>query len=221
MNSSIAIDGPAGSGKSTITGLVAERLDLNHVDSGAFYRTITYFFIREGIDFNNIKEVKDSLENIQINAIHNNGIFDIRINGEDVKSFIRTREVTRAVSPVSAIPEVREKVNKVFRELSEKYNIIMEGRDIGTVVLPNADYKIYLNASVEERAKRRLKELEEAGEKHSLDDIYKDIVKRDEYDSGREIAPLKKAEDAVEIDTTSLSIEEVVEEIIGICRKNK
>lgn len=214
MNSSIAIDGPAGSGKSTITQLVSQKLGLFHVDSGAFYRTLTYYLIKQGIDFNDEHKVSEAIKGDILEVIPGDGVFKILLNGSDVSDRIRTREITKAVSPVSAIGCVRDKVNKIFRRLSREYNIIMEGRDIGTVVLPDAQHKFYLNASVDERAKRRRLELLEKGEEHTFEEIKIDIQNRDYYDSTRKIAPLRKSEDAEEIDTTSMSIEEVVEEIV-------
>ncbi|MCK9223702.1 MAG: (d)CMP kinase [Candidatus Muirbacterium halophilum] len=221
MNSSIAIDGPAGSGKSTITELVSRRLGLFHVDSGAFYRTITYYLIEQGIDFNDEIKVLNAINCDLLEVIPGDGVFKILLNGKDVSDKIRTREITKAVSPVSAIGCVRDKVNKIFRRLSSEYNIIMEGRDIGTIVLPNAEHKFYLNASVDERAKRRRLELLEKGEEFTFEEIRLDIQNRDHYDSTRKIAPLKKAADADEIDTTSMSVEEVVEDIVGRIKKSE
>jgi len=214
MNISVAIDGPAGSGKSTIAKLVGKRLNLFYIDSGAFYRTVTLYFLRNKVDFEDGKSVEKALAEMDLDVIPSDGYFDIYLNDELMEDQIRTREVTFNVSPVSAIIAVREKLNTIFRELSHTRGVIMEGRDIGTVVLPKASFKFFLNASVEERAGRRMKELKEKGEEHSFEDIKKQIERRDRLDSTREIAPLKKALNAEEIDTTGMTIEEVVGRII-------
>ena len=214
MNISVAIDGPAGSGKSTIAKLVGKRLNFYYIDSGAFYRTVTLYFLRKKVDFEDKVSIENALAEIKLNVIPADGVFNIYLDDELMQDQIRTREVTYNVSPVSAIMPVREKLNAIFRELSHTKSVIMEGRDIGTVVLPKASFKFFLNASVEERARRRMKELKEKGEDHSLDDIKTQIERRDRLDSTREIAPLKKALDAEEIDTTGMTIDEVVEKIL-------
>ncbi|PLX19055.1 MAG: (d)CMP kinase [Candidatus Muiribacterium halophilum] len=214
MNISVAIDGPAGSGKSTIAKILGKRLNFFYIDSGAFYRTVTLYFLRKKIDLEDTVAVENALEEMKLNVVPAEGAFNIYLDEELMQQQIRTRDVTFNVSPVSALMPVRERLNSIFRELSHTKSVIMEGRDIGTVVLPNASFKFFLNASVEERARRRLKELEEKGERHSLDDIKKQIERRDRLDSTREIAPLKKAADANEVDTTGMTIEEVVEEIM-------
>jgi cytidylate kinase len=214
MGISIAIDGPAGSGKSTIAKILAKKLDFFYLDSGAFYRAVTYYILKNKIDLSDKENLKKVLNSLEFDIKLEGDLFRIFINGEDVTENIRSRDVTRKVSEVAAIPEVRERLNKVFRGIAKDYNIVMEGRDIGTVVLPEADFKFFLTASAEERARRRLKELEEKGEKHDFNEILEDIKKRDKLDSEREIAPLKKADGAIEIDTTNLDIDGVVNKLM-------
>ncbi|MFA5480012.1 MAG: (d)CMP kinase [Candidatus Muiribacteriota bacterium] len=221
MSLNIAIDGPAGSGKSTIAKIVSDRLGIYYVDSGAFYRTITWFFIENKIDFMDLNSVQNALSHINLKAEPDGLGFKVFINEIFPGDKIRTREVTRAVSPVSAISCVRDYVNGFFQKIGEKHSIVMEGRDIGTVVLPEAELKIFLVATPEERARRRLKELQQKGENYPFDEILEDIIKRDKYDSTREVAPLKKSSDAVEVDTTVMTIEEVVETILNHAEKKK
>ncbi|MFW5782381.1 MAG: (d)CMP kinase [Candidatus Muiribacteriaceae bacterium] len=219
MPDRVAIDGPAGSGKSTVARKVAERLSYFYVDSGAFYRSVTYYFMKNNVDFKDDKQVGKALEGMKIDVRSSDGEFVIYIDGETYGEKIRTRDVTFNVSPVSALSSVRDKVNAFFRRLGREHDIVMEGRDIGSVVLPEANYKIFLTASVEERARRRMKELSEKGEKYSLENIKKDIERRDHLDSTRDVAPLIKADDAIGIDTTSMSIEQVIDHIIDIIKK--
>lgn len=210
-NFQVAIDGPAGSGKSSISELVATKLGFVHVDTGAMYRAVTLEALRRKIDLNNEAEYSfvDSIEIVYIND-------KTFLNHEDVSEEIRSLEVTRNVSLVSSYKAVRDKMVQ-FQRLSAKNGyVLMDGRDIGTTVLPNADVKIFLTASPEERAKRRLKELEQKGIKESFDTVLNDIKVRDYKDSHREISPLKKAEDAILVDTTSMTIEEVCNTIVSI-----
>ena len=210
----IAIDGPAGSGKSTIAKLIAEDLGLVYLDTGAMYRLVTLKALNEGIlgDFEKIKKMLDNL-NIDIKE---NGFY---LDNVDVSDEIRKPIVSENVSDIAAIREVREKMVDLQRKFSESKNVILDGRDIGTVVFPNANVKIFLVADAKERANRRYKELVKKGENVKIEEIYENILKRDEIDSTRKESPLKKAEDAIEVDTTSKNIEEVKNEILNICSK--
>lgn len=206
----IAIDGPAGSGKSTISKIIANRLNINYLDTGAMYRMCTLKALYEAVDLDNKSAVIESIKNIDI-KIRNNRFY---LDGKDVSKEIRLERVSKNVSKVAAIKYVRDKMVTIQQEIASSTDVIMDGRDIGTHVLPNSNNKFYLNATVEERAKRRYKELKEKGESVKLEDIKDSIVKRDAYDMNRDHAPLMKANDAVEVDTTSRSIEEVVDFII-------
>jgi len=210
----IAIDGPAGSGKSTIAKLIAEDLGLVYLDTGAMYRLVTLKALNEGIlgDFEKIKKMLDNL-NIDIKE---NGFY---LDNVDVSDEIRKPIVSENVSDIAAIREVREKMVDLQRKFSESKNVILDGRDIGTVVFPNANVKIFLVADAKERANRRYKELVKKGENVKIEEIYENILKRDEIDSTRKESPLKKAEDAIEVDTTSKNIEEVKNEILNIYSK--
>ena len=210
----IAIDGPAGSGKSTIAKLIAEDLGLVYLDTGAMYRLVTLKALNEGIlgDFEKIKKMLDNL-NIDIKE---NGFY---LDNVDVSDEIRKPIVSENVSDIAAIREVREKMVDLQRKFSESKNVILDGRDIGTVVFPNANVKIFLVADAKERANRRYKELVKKGENIKIEEIYENILKRDEIDSTRKESPLKKAKDAIEVDTTSKNIEEVKNEILNIYSK--
>lgn len=208
----IAIDGPAGSGKSTIAKLIAEDLGLVYLDTGAMYRLVTLKALNNGI-LGDLEEIKKMLDNLNIN-IKENGFY---LDDIDVSEEIRKPIVSENVSHIAAIREVREKMVDLQRKFSESKNVILDGRDIGTVVFPNADVKIFLVADAKERANRRYKELIEKGENVKIEEIYENILKRDEIDSTRKESPLKKAEDAIEVDTTSKDIEEVKNEILNIC----
>lgn len=213
MNFQVAIDGPAGSGKSSISKIIAERLGFSHIDTGAMYRAVTLEALNRKIDLTNddylfIKEIKIEYKN--------NSIF---LNGKNVDVEIRSEAVTQNVSEVSTKKIVRESMADLQRQAASQGNIIMDGRDIGYYVLPNANVKIYLNASVEERALRRYKELIRSGNETDLETIKQEIIRRDNLDSTRELNPLKKAEDAIEIDTTNLSMEEVIDKITGLINK--
>ncbi|MDU4936473.1 MAG: (d)CMP kinase, partial [Peptostreptococcaceae bacterium] len=202
----IAVDGPAGAGKSTIAKIIAKRLNINYIDTGAMYRAITYKCLKNNVDINNEEEVIKIAQNTDIDFRDNNLYLDKEIVNEE----IRTIEVSNNVSNVAKIKEVRYLMVDVQREIGKRNSVILDGRDIGSYVFPNADYKFYLIATPEERGIRRFKELTEKGYDTSLEEIIKDIVRRDEIDSNREFAPLVKAEDAIEIDTTGKSIDEVV-----------
>lgn len=216
----IAIDGPAGSGKSTIAKLVAKDMGLVYLDTGAMYRIVTLKALNEGIlgndGLNELEKIKKLLDNLNID-IRENGFY---LDDVDVSEEIRKPVVSENVSDVAAIREVREKMVDLQRKFSESKNVILDGRDIGTVVFPNADLKIFLVADAKERAKRRYRELIEKGENVEIEEIYENILKRDKIDSTRKESPLKKAKDAVEVDTTSKSIEEVKNEILRMINLN-
>jgi len=212
----VAIDGPAGAGKSTVSQIAADKLKFTYIDTGAMYRAVAWKTLQQN------KEVTDeviisSLNDIDINLIFENRKTRVFVNNKEVTEEIRTPEINKIVSKVAALVPVREKLTYLQRKMGEKGNVLMDGRDIGTFVFPNADVKIFLTASVEERARRRFEELKAKGFEVNLKDIEKDIALRDKLDSEREMAPLKKAEDAVLLDTTGMSIEEVVEKIISLC----
>ena len=213
MSFIVAIDGPAGAGKGTITKLVGEKLGLINIDTGATFRCVTLNMLQEQIDIQEEDKIKEMLDKINIKMEPNGKIF---LNGEDVTRRIREIDVNNFVSPVSVLPIVRNKLLEVQRSIAEGKNVIMEGRDIGTVVFPNADVKIYLDATAEERAKRRVLQNQEKGIESSYEEVLEGIKDRDKRDSTRKIAPLKKAEDAIYVDSTNLSIEQVVEKIIQI-----
>jgi len=210
----IAIDGPAGSGKSTIAKLIAEDLGLVYLDTGAMYRLVTLKALNEGI-LGDFEKIKKMLNNLNID-IKENGFY---LDNIDVSDEIRKPIVSENVSDIAAIREVREKMVDLQRKFSESKNVILDGRDIGTVVFPNANVKIFLVADAKERANRRYKELVKKGENVKIEEIYENILKRDEIDSTRKESPLKKAEDAIEVDTTSKNIEEVKNEILNIYSK--
>ena len=218
----IAIDGPAGAGKSTIAKRAAKELKFVYIDTGAMYRAIGLAAIRAGVDPNgDIASVEALLETVKIDIAHSETGQQVFLNGEDVSTEIRLPEVSVAASDVSKIPAVRSKLLDLQRSIAEKADVIMDGRDIGTVVLPNADLKIFLTASVEDRAMRRYKELCEKGIDCNFDDVKKDMEYRDKNDSEREIAPLKPAEDSVFVDTTGNTLEESVAAILQIMKERK
>ena len=209
----VALDGPSGAGKSTIAKALARRLGYVYVDTGAMYRAIGLYVTRAGVPTDSKEEVVPLLENITVELEYVDGVQRVLLNGEDVSDQIRTPEISMAASNVSAIPEVRTFLLELQRSIARKNSIIMDGRDIGTVILPNADVKVFMTASPEERAKRRYEELIAKGQDVNYDDILKDINQRDYNDSHRAAAPLKKADDAYELDTTGMSIDEVVDSI--------
>ncbi len=211
---SVAIDGPAGAGKSTIAKTASKKLGYIYIDTGALYRSIGYFVVSNGGDIDNAESVVSFLPNISAEIKFIDEAQHVFINGEDVSDKIRTEEISRAASKVSAIPKVREFLLELQRGFAKKYNVVMDGRDIGTVVLPNAQVKIFLTASAEERAKRRYKEQIERGLDVSFDEILADIKERDYRDENREIAPLKPAEDSILVDTSNLNIEQSVQAVI-------
>lgn len=219
-NTSVAIDGPAGSGKSTVSKMVARELNFIYVDTGAMFRAMTLYCLKKGIDLTNEKDIAKDIDKIDISLRFVDGEQQIYLNGKDVSSDIREQNISKNVSDIAKIGIVRKKLLKIQQEMAKDKNVVMDGRDIGTSVLPNANVKIYLDADIKERAKRRHRECLLKGEKISYDDIEKNILQRDDIDKNREISPLKKAEDAICIDTTGLNIYEVCEKIIKIIKEN-
>lgn len=219
MSINIAIDGPAGAGKSTIARKAAAELGFIYVDTGALYRAVAYCCISKGADVNAPENVEKLLPDITPELRFIEGVQHVFVNGEDVSDRIRTPEVSMAASKVSAIPAVRAFLFDLQQKIARENNVIMDGRDIGTVVLPNADLKIFLTASPEARADRRFKELKDKPGAPTYEQVLTDIIKRDHDDSTRAVSPLKQAEDAVLCDTTSLSLEQSVDMMIGMIKK--
>lgn len=215
----IAIDGPAGAGKSSIAKRVAEELSFVYVDTGAMFRTMAYYFLQNGIDTADEAAIAENCDKIEIRIEYRDGEQHIFLNEKDVSSEIRKEEVGKNASVVAKYSVVREKLLQLQRKMAEMNDVIMDGRDIGTVVLPDAEVKIFLTASSRVRAERRYKELTEKGENCNLDEIERDIIARDEQDMNREIAPLKQAEDAVLVDSSFMTIDEVVETIQKIAKE--
>lgn len=220
MSFVVALDGPAGSGKGTVTKLVGEKLGLINIDTGALYRSVTLYMIRNNIRLQDIDKIKNMLENIKIEFKKENNQDNVYLNDENVSKQIREKEVNELVSQVSHVKEIRENITNLSRKIAEGKKVIMEGRDIGTNVFPNADIKIYLDATAEERANRRFKQNEEKGIKIPIEEILENIKFRDDNDKTSDVAPLKQADDAVYIDSTNMTIEEVTDKIIDIIEKN-
>ena len=216
MSINIAIDGPAGAGKSTIAKAAAKMFGFIYVDTGALYRSIAYYVISQDGDVKNADEVTKMLADITPELKYIDGVQHVFVNGEDVSDKIRTPEVSMGASAVSAIPSVRSFLFDLQRKIAKENNVVMDGRDIGTVVLPNADLKIYLTASAEERARRRFIELQEKGECLTFASVLADVNERDYNDMHREIAPLKQAEDAVLCDTTDVDLQGAIDMLAGI-----
>lgn len=215
----VAIDGPAGAGKSTISRAAAKALGYIYVDTGALYRAVGVNALRKEINTRDKEAVAGTLTDISVDLVFENGEQKVLLNGENVSSEIRTPPASMAASDVSAVPEVRAFLFDLQRDIAARNNCIMDGRDIGTVVLPDAKVKIFLTASPEERATRRYRELIEKGSDVKYEDVLADLIERDYNDSHREIAPLKPAEDGVILDTTGLSLEESINEIIRIIKE--
>lgn len=213
---SIAIDGPAAAGKSTVAKVVAKKLSYVYIDTGAMYRTITYAALEQKVDIENEEKLMEVVKNVNIEFQQGENTQLVFLNGQDVSEVIRTPEVTNRVSIVAKHRLVREEMVRRQQELAEKGGVVMDGRDIGTHVLPDAEVKIFMLASVEERAERRHLENINKGFDSNLEQLKKEIAQRDKLDSEREVSPLKKADDALELDTTSSSIEEVVQKIMSI-----
>lgn len=221
MAFNIAIDGPAGAGKSTIARALAKRLSYIYVDTGAMYRAMALYLLRENISADDSGRIEKACESVDISIIHEDGVQKVLLNGEDVSSLIRSEEVGNMASASAQNGRIREKLVELQRQLAAKTDVVMDGRDIGTCVLPDADVKIYLTASVHTRAVRRFKEYLEKGMEAELAQIEADIEKRDHQDMNREISPLKKAEDAVLLDSSDMTIEEVLDAMTAVCGKKK
>lgn len=217
----IAIDGPAGSGKSTIAKIIAKKLNIIYVDTGAMYRAIALYFIKKGHSVEETEYVISQLDKIDIELKYQQGEQQIYLNNEDVSTQIRTSEVSSAASKVSQIAEVREKLVSLQRNIALHKSVVMDGRDIGTHVLPDANPKIYLIADLEERVKRRCLEYEKSGLSYDYEKEKEAMSKRDYQDMTRENSPLKKADDAIEINTTYLTIEQTTQEIINLIPKDR
>ena len=218
MGYNVAIDGPAGAGKSTIAKLVAKKRGYIYVDTGAMYRGLAIHFLNKGIKPGETEKVIEACRDAEVTIAYEDGVQHVYLNGEDISSRLRNEEVGNMASVTSAIPQVRKKLLELQQNLAKTQDVIMDGRDIGTCVLPDADVKIYLTASVKTRAKRRYDELKEKGEECNLEEIAHDIEERDHRDMTREIAPLKQADDAVLVDSSDMTIEEVVKTIVDLCK---
>ena len=212
----IAVDGPAGSGKSTVAKAVAKKLGIIYVDTGAMYRAVAYFCIQKRVSTLDEEGVLSLLNEMKLEIQPQNGGQRIFLDGEDITDQIRTQEIGQGASHVGTIESVRQKLGDMQSEMAKNNSVIMDGRDIGTYVLPQAEVKIYMDASVDERAKRRMGELEGKGEKPVFERVREEIIKRDENDMNRRCRPLRQADDAVYLDTTGMAIEEVVEKILKV-----
>lgn len=221
MGINVAIDGPAGAGKSTIAKLAAKQMGYIYVDTGAMYRALAVHFLNQGIDREDGERIVRAVQNADVTIQYEEGVQQVYLNGENVTAKLRKEEVGNMASASSAIPQVREKLLALQRNLAAKYDVIMDGRDIGTCILPDAQVKIYLTASVKTRAKRRYDELTAKGISCSLELIERDIEERDFRDMTRKTAPLRRAEDAVLIDSSDMTIDDVVEKIVALCEKKQ
>ena len=219
MSINIAIDGPAGAGKSTIAKLIAKKLGYIYVDTGAMYRAMALYFMRKGIKADEQDKVSEMCRDADISISYKDGNQVVLLAGEDVSGLIRNEEVGNMASATSVNGDVRAKLVELQQKMAAKENVVMDGRDIGTVVLPNADVKVYLTASSAVRAKRRYDELIAKGEAADLDKIEADIIERDNRDMTREISPLRQADDAVLVDSSYMSVDEVVDKIISLIEK--
>jgi cytidylate kinase len=219
MSFNVAIDGPAGAGKSTIARQVAKRMNFIYVDTGAMYRAMALHMLKQGVLATDEKALEKACEKADITIVYQDGEQQVLLNGENVNGLIRTEEVGKMASAVAKNGKVREKLVALQQKLASQADVVMDGRDIGTCVLPEADVKVYLTASTKERAKRRYKELLEKGEPCVLEEIEADIIARDEQDMNREISPLKKAEDAILVDASDMTIQEVTDKMIALCNK--
>ena len=218
MSYQVAIDGPAGAGKSTIAKIVAKEKGYIYVDTGAMFRAMAVFMLRNKVDGADEAMVAAKCEDADIEIKYVEGVQNVFLNGENVNAFLRTEEVGNMASLIAKNNSVRDRLKQIQTELANKNSVVMDGRDIGTCVLPNADVKIYLTASSKVRAQRRFDELTAKGEKADFAKIEEDIIARDYQDMHREIAPLKKADDAVEIDSSDMTIDEVAQTIMSYCK---
>ena len=215
----VAIDGPAASGKSTTAKMVAKKLKMTYLDTGAMYRAATLALLRSNTNLDDYDSICQVVSELELDIYDQGSKTILKLDGEDVSQAIRSMPVTKNVSAVSAVKYVREAMVEIQRNIGKKTNCVVEGRDIGTVVFPDAEFKIFMVADVKMRAERRLKELQEMGENRSLQEVMADLKRRDEKDSTRAHSPLKKADEAIEIDTSMLSIDQQVEKIINLVRK--
>ena len=216
----IAIDGPSGAGKSTLAKRLAKDLGFTYLDTGAMYRALALKVLREGIDISNHERLAELVARTKIDLVEKSGSLQVLLDGEDVSGVIRTPEVSQMASRASALKVVRQWMLELQRALGQRGNVVAEGRDIGTVVFPNAGVKIYLDASVEERARRRVAELRNAGRQVGLDDTLREMTERDKRDSERDLAPLRKADDAIAIDSSALDAEALAQKVMrDICMK--
>lgn len=220
MSYAIAIDGPAGAGKSTIARFLAKELELIYVDTGALYRAIGFYMVENGISIDDDTAVIAALDGVRVSLAYVGGVQRVFVNDTDVSDRIRTPQISMAASKVSAIPAVRAFLLQLQRDIAATNSVIMDGRDIGTTILPNADVKIFLTASPEARAERRYKELIEKGESVTFEDVLADMVKRDYDDAHRAASPLRKAEDAIEVDTGALTLEESIAAMKAVILEN-
>lgn len=218
MSYQIAIDGPAGAGKSTIARQVAKQKHFIYVDTGAMYRAMAYYLLSEGVDPEDEAAISEKCQGAHITLKYENGEQIVLLNGENVNGYLRTEEISNAASHTSKNRKVRERIVALQKKLANENDVVMDGRDIGTCVLPDADVKIYLTAAVSVRAERRYRELTAKGENCDIRQIEETIAKRDEQDMNRKISPLKQAEDAILIDTSDMTIEEVAKTILELCR---
>ena len=218
MSHNVAIDGPAGAGKSTIAKQIARRLGYIYVDTGAMYRAMAYYLIQNQVDAADQEAIAAACQHADISICYQDGEQVVLLNGENVNAYLRTEAVGNMASVSSVVPEVRKKLVELQQKLARETDVVMDGRDIGTVVLPDADVKVYLTASVETRAKRRFLELQEKGEPADLAKIAADIEDRDYRDMHRDISPLRQAEDATLVDSSDMTIAQVVERILELCR---
>jgi cytidylate kinase len=212
----VAIDGPSGAGKSTLAKRVARELGFTYLDTGAMYRALALKILRQGLNLEDSAKLAELVDSTEIDLVESGGTLKVVLDGTNVSDLIRTPEVSQMASKGSAFPVVRKRMLNLQRRLGKKGNVVAEGRDIGTVIFPHADVKIYLDASVEERARRRYEELRKAGRAISYDDTVREMEERDKRDTERELAPLRKAEDAVVIDSSALDAEEVAETVLRV-----
>lgn len=221
MSFKIAIDGPSSSGKSTLAKMIAKNLGFVYIDTGAMYRAMGYYFLKNNLDLNDIEIVNNNVNNVDVELNYVDGVLQVLLNGEDISGVIRKEEVGSAGSIISTYKLVRERLVSLQQKMASVCDVVMDGRDIGTVVLPDANVKIYLNADCHERAVRRHKELLEKGIDKSLEEVETDLKERDYRDMNRENSPLRKADDAIEIDSTNMEIEEVLEMILSIVKEKR
>lgn len=220
MGFAMAIDGPAGAGKSTIAKITGQKLDLVYIDTGAMYRAMAYYFVNNNVDAEDTEAVKKACDSINIKIVYEDGAQQVILNDMNITKHLREEAIGKMASNVAKLSDVRSKLVSLQREMASNGRVIMDGRDIGTCVLPDAEVKIYLTASSKVRAKRRYDELVAKGEECDIDEIEKDIINRDYEDMNREISPLKQADDAICVDTSDMNIDEVVAKLIEIYEEN-